>query len=61
MMSQPGKQTFVMHILPNISWSKGNHTTKLGQLTEYNKRNIFIKNYAENEAGETSSRPFFIF
>ena len=24
---------------------------KLGQLIEYNKRNIFFKNYAENEAG----------
>ena len=23
---------------------------KHGQLTEYNKRNIFFKNYAENEA-----------
>ena len=30
-----------------------------GQLIEYNKINIFLKNYAENEAGETSSRPFF--
>ena len=25
---------------------------KLGQLMEYNMRNIFCKNYAENEAGE---------
>ena len=24
---------------------------KLGQLIDYNKRNIFLKNYAENEAG----------
>ena len=24
---------------------------KLGQLIEYNKRNIFLKNYADNEAG----------
>ena len=24
---------------------------KLGQLIEYNKRNIFLQNHAENEAG----------
>ena len=30
---------------------------KFGQLIEYNKKKIFFKNYAENEAGETSSRP----
>ena len=50
-----------IHIFPNISRSKCNQTLKLGQLIEYNKRNIFLKNYAENEAGETSSRPVFIF
>ena len=31
-----------IQVLPNISRSKGNQTIKLGQLTEYNKRNIFI-------------------
>ena len=40
-----------IHIMPNISRSKGNQTMKLGQLIEYNKRNIFLQNYAENEAG----------
>ena len=49
MTSQPGLQTIVIHILPNISQSKGNQTMKFGQLIEYNKRNIFFKNYAENE------------
>ena len=34
---------------------------KLGKLIEDNKRNIFFKNYAGNEAGETSSKPLFIF
>ena len=34
---------------------------KLRQLIEYNKRSIYFKNYAENEAGETSSKPLFIF
>ena len=33
---------------------------KLGQLIKYNKRDIFLKNYAKNEAGETSSKPLFI-
>ena len=32
-----------MHILSNISTSKGNHTTKFGQLTECNMRNIFLE------------------
>ena len=30
------------HILPNISGSKRNHTMKLGQFIDYNKRNIFL-------------------
>ena len=50
MMSQPCFQTIIIHTLPNISQSKGNHqTTKFGQLIEYNKRNIFLENYAEYE------------
>ena len=44
MTSQPGKQTIAIHILTNISRSKGNQTMKLGQLIEYNKRNIILKN-----------------
>ena len=43
MMSQPGLQTIAIHILPNISQSKGNQTMKFGQLIEYNKRNIFLQ------------------
>ena len=43
MMSQPGKQTIAIHILPNISRSKGNQTMKFGQLIEYNMRNIFLE------------------
>ena len=51
MTSQPGSQTIAIHILPNISQSKGNQTIKFGQLIVYNKRNHFcFKNYAENEA-----------
>ena len=35
MTSQPRKQTIAMHILPDISTSKGNQAMKLGQLIEY--------------------------
>ena len=39
-MSQTGKQTIAIHILPSIKRIKGNQTMKFGQLTEYNIRNI---------------------
>ena len=39
--SQPGKQTIAIHILPNISRSKGNQAMKFGQSIEFNMRNIF--------------------
>ena len=34
MKSQPGQKTITIHILPNISRSKGNQAMKLGQLIE---------------------------
>ena len=40
--SQPGEQTIAIHILPNMSWSKGNQAMKFGQLIEYNMRSIFF-------------------
>ena len=43
MTSQPGLQTITIHILPNISRSKGNQTMKLSQLIEYNKENSFLE------------------
>ena len=51
MTSQPGLQTLAIHILAKSSQSKGNQTMKFGQLIEYNKWNIFYKNYGENETG----------
>ena len=58
MTSQSGQQTILIHILPNISRSKGNQTMKFGQLIEYNKRNFFSgKSYAIF-GRETSPRPF---
>ena len=43
MTTKPGLQTIAIHILPNISKSKGNQTMKFGQLIEYNKKNIFLQ------------------
>ena len=46
--SQSGWQTIAIHILTNISRSKGNQSKKFGQLTEYNLKNIFLeKSYAK--------------
>ena len=41
MTSQPGQQTIAIHILPNISRSKGNQAMKFGQVIE-DKTNIFL-------------------
>ena len=45
--SQPGLQTVAIHILPNMSQSKGNQTMKFGQLIEYNKRNCLLQKLGE--------------
>ena len=58
MTSQPGEQTVVTHILPNISRSKFNQTMKFDQLTECNMRNIFLEKSYTKCDGETSPRPF---
>ena len=58
MAPQPGQQAIVIHILPNISRSKGNHAMKLSQLIEYNMRKIFLKKPYTEWGGETSARPF---
>ena len=48
-MSQPGKQTITMHILPNISRSKGNKAIEFRRLIKYNIRNFFVlKNLTQN-------------
>ena len=60
MTSQPGKQIFAIHILPNISRSKGNQTMKFGQLMEYNMRNNFLEQLYTKCDGETIIRPFLL-
>ena len=47
-----------MHILPNISRSKGNQIIKFGQLIECNMRNNFPEKSYTKCGGETSPRPF---
>ena len=42
MMPQTGKKIIAIHILPNISKSKGNQRMKFGQFIEYNMENIFL-------------------
>ena len=61
MTSQPGLQAIAVHILPNISQSKGNQAIKFGQLIAYNKRNIFFQKLCGKRGSETSSRSLFIF
>ena len=56
--SQPGKQTIAIHILTNISISKGNQTKKFGQLIEYNIRIIFLLKSYTKYGGEAIPRPF---
>ena len=58
MTSQPGSQTIAIHILPNISRSKGNQTIKFDQLIEYNVRNTFVEKSYTKRVGETFPRPF---
>ena len=41
MLLQPDKQA--IHILSDISKSKGNQSVKFGQLIAYNIRNIFLE------------------
>ena len=44
--------------MPNIYGSKGDQTTKFGQLIEYNTRNIFLEKSHRKCGGDTSSGPF---
>ena len=57
MTSQPGKQIIAIHILPNISRSKGSKAMKFRRLIEYNMKNIFVEILCTKCAGETIPRP----
>ena len=43
MTSHTGKQVIIIHILPNISRSKGNQAIKFSHLIAYKVRNIFLQ------------------
>ena len=55
---QPGKETIVFKTLNNISRSKINQTMKLGQLIEYNMRDIFLEKSYKKYGAETISKLF---
>ena len=58
MTTQSGKQAITIHILPNISRSKGSQTIKFGQLIGHNMRNIFLEKSYGKRVGETIPRTF---
>ena len=47
-----------MHILPDISRSKGNQTVKFGQLLVYEMKEIFLQKSYTKCGGNTIPRPF---
>ena len=57
--SQPGSQAIAIHILINISRSKGNQAMKFGQFIEHNLRQIFLEKSYTKCGGETIARYFF--
>ena len=59
MTSHPGYQTITIHILPNISQSKGNQTIKFGQFIT--RENFFFKNHAETESRRLVPDLFLLF
>ena len=58
MTSQPWKQTIAIHILPDISRSKGNQAMEFGQLVAYNMRNIFPEKSYTNMVEKLAPDPF---
>ena len=58
MTSQPGNQTIVIHVFPNVLRNKDNQAIKFGQLREYNMKNIFLEKPYKKRGGETSPGPF---
>ena len=57
MTSQNEQQIIKIHLLPNISRSKGNQTMKFGQLIEYNII-FFLKNHTQNLVKKLVPDPF---
>ena len=55
------EKIITLQILPNISGTKGNKVTEIGELIEYNVRSIFIQKSCRKWGRETSNRPLFGF
>ena len=47
MTLQTGEQIITIHIMPNISRSKGKQTMIFSQFIEYSMRNIFLEKITE--------------
>ena len=58
MMSQPGSLAIAIHILTNISRSKGNQTVEPTQLMEYTIKHIFLEKSYTKFGRETIPSPF---
>ena len=56
--TQTGQQTTTIHILSNVSRSKGRQTMKFGQLIESSTRNIFLEKSYNKCDGEGNPNPF---
>ena len=56
--SQDRKQTIEMHILHDISRSKGNQTMKFSQVIKYNMRNSFLEKSYSKCGRKTFPEPF---
>ena len=59
MTSQTGQPIITIHILSNISRSKGNQAMKFGQVIEYNMRKIILEKSYHKCGGEASPRFFY--
>ena len=60
MTSQTEQQITAVHILLNISRSKGNQTMKLGGLIEYSMKIFSLKNHTQNVVEKLVPDPFII-
>ena len=61
MTPQTGPKIITIHILPNISRSKGNQAMKSGQSIKYSVRNVFLHKSCRKWSRETRSRPILFF
>ena len=59
MTSQTDNKQSQYKLLPDISRNKGYQTMKLGQLIEYNMRNVLLEKSCTKWSGDTSPRLFF--